>query len=173
MASPDPRVVVTSHDAAGKSIFSSDNSLEPFAPFGPSKSSFSVFDVRSSVPVSNQEAQSEDYSHSIPRCPPEGVLFGITNFPPHYTVPMHRTLSLDYCIVVSGEIAIELDGGEEKTVKAGDFIVQGGVNHRWRNRGDEVCRVCFVMVGSQKVELEDGSKLEETVITKEMVFSQD
>lgn len=79
---------------------------------------------------------------------------------------MHRTLSIDYACVLSGEITIRLDGGEEKIVRAGDFIVQGGVNHEWVNASDDYTRVLFVMVGSQKVVLEDGRVLEETVFKK-------
>ena len=74
---------------------------------------------------------------------------------------MHRTLSLDYAIVISGEIVIKLDSGEEKTVKAGEFIVQGGVNHQWINRTDETCRIGFVTVGAEKVKLADGTELDE------------
>lgn len=79
---------------------------------------------------------------------------------------MHRTVSLDYAAVISGEIVLRLDSGEEKTVKAGEFIVQRGVNHEWINRGKQVCRIMFVMVGAQKVVLGDGSVLEETVFKK-------
>ncbi|KAH6660475.1 hypothetical protein BKA67DRAFT_530568 [Truncatella angustata] len=160
-----PRLVTTGHKEDGTSIFTSDHVLEPFAPFGPTLSSFSVFDARAGVPVSNQEL-GQDMSKSIPRCPPNGVLFAISNIPPHFSVPMHRTLSLDYCIIMSGEIVLELDGGEEKTLKAGEFIVQGGVNHRWHNRTDEVCRFACVMVGAEKVKLADGEELGETVIKK-------
>ncbi|KAI0132451.1 hypothetical protein BJ170DRAFT_613967 [Xylariales sp. AK1849] len=166
MSLPNPRVVVTGHKADGISVFSSDQVLEPFAPFGPAASSFSVFDSRSAVPISNQ-APTGDSSKAIPRCPPNGVNFCITDLPPQfYGVPMHRTLSLDYCIVLSGEIVLALDGGEEKTVKAGEFIVQGGVNHKWVNRTDETCRIAFVMVGAEKVKLESGEVLEATVLGK-------
>jgi len=79
---------------------------------------------------------------------------------------MHRTLSLDYISVISGEIVLRLDSGEEKTVKAGEFIVQKGVNHEWINRSDSVCRMVVVMVGSQKIVLENGKALEETVFPK-------
>ena len=61
---------------------------------------------------------------------------------------------------------LRLDSGEEKTVKAGEFIVQRGVNHEWINRGKEVCRVMFVMVGAEKIVLGDGRALEETVFKK-------
>ena len=79
---------------------------------------------------------------------------------------MHRTLSLDYAAVISGEIVLRLDGGEEKTIRAGEFIVQKGVNHEWINRGSEVCRMMFVMVGAEKIVLGDGRVLEETVFKK-------
>jgi quercetin dioxygenase-like cupin family protein len=59
-----------------------------------------------------------------------------------------------------------LDSGEEKTVKAGEFIVQKGVNHEWINRSENVCRLLVVMVASEKIVLEDGTALEETVIKK-------
>lgn len=157
----NPRLITTNHKEDGTSVFSSDRSVEPFSPFGPSASSFCTFDARSKVPVCNQEP-SQDLLPSIPRCPPNGVLFAISNFPPRYSVPMHRTLSLDYCIVMSGEIVLELDGGDETTVKAGEVILQGGVNHKWINRTDEVCRVAFVMVGAEKVTLASGETLEET-----------
>ena len=80
---------------------------------------------------------------------------------------MHRTLTLDYAVVISGEIVLRLDGGEEKIIKAGEFIVQRGVNHEWINRSEwEVCRIVSVMVGSEKIVLEDGRVLEETVFGK-------
>jgi quercetin dioxygenase-like cupin family protein len=79
---------------------------------------------------------------------------------------MHRTISLDYIAVMSGEIVLRLDGGEEKIVKAGEYIVQKGVNHQWINRTQEQCRIMVVMVGAEKITLEDGTTLEETVIPK-------
>jgi quercetin dioxygenase-like cupin family protein len=75
---------------------------------------------------------------------------------------MHRTLSLDYCVVLSGSIWIQLDGGEEMEVKTGEMVVQRGTNHLWSNRGEVPCRVLFVMVGSEAVELKDGRVLKET-----------
>ena len=69
--------------------------------------------------------------------------------------------------MLSGEIVLELDSGEEKTVRAGEFIVQRGVNHAWHNRSEtEACRIVFIMVGAEGVKLEGGEVLEETVILK-------
>lgn len=164
-ADSNPRVVVTTHAADGTSIFGSDGEVPLFKPFGPAVSSFAIFDMRGAVPVSNQETIGE-YGETLPRCPPGGILFSITNIPSKFTVPMHRTLSLDYAVVLTGEIVIKLDNGEEKTVYPGEYIIQGGANHQWINRTDETCRMMFVMVSAEKVKLLDGTELEETVIRR-------
>jgi quercetin dioxygenase-like cupin family protein len=79
---------------------------------------------------------------------------------------MHRTLSLDYAVVLSGEIVLKLDGGREKTIKAGEVVVQRGTKHEWHNRTGEWCRCLVVMVGSEGVRLGDGTVLDETVLGK-------
>ena len=61
---------------------------------------------------------------------------------------------------------LRLDGGEEKTIRAGEFIVQRGVNHEWINRSENACRIMAVMVGSEKIVLGDGTVLDETVFKK-------
>lgn len=58
---------------------------------------------------------------------------------------MHRTETLDYGIVIAGEIVLVLDA-EERVLKAGDVIVQRGTNHAWANRSGEVCRMAFILV---------------------------
>lgn len=75
-------------------------------------------------------------------------------------------VSLDYCVVLSGEIILELDNGDEKTVKAGEFIVQGGANHRWINRTDGTCRIACVMVGAEKIKLANAEELDATAFKK-------
>ena len=160
-----PRLVVTSHTKDGVSVFESDAQTNLFSPFGPHGSSFGRFHSRLSVPVSNVTSP-PNLSNTIPRCPPAGVLFCTTDIAPGFAVPMHRTVSLDYIAVISGEIVLRLDGGEEKTVKAGEFIVQKGVNHQWINRTTEYCRIMVVMVGSEKIVLENGTILDETIIKK-------
>ena len=160
-----PRLVVTTHTKDGTSIFESDAQVNLFWPFGPAVSSFARFHSRLRVPVSNVTSP-PDLSNTIPRCPPEGVTFCTTDIPPNFTVPMHRTISLDYIAVISGEIVLRLDGGDEKTIKAGEYIVQKGVNHQWMNRSAEPCRMMVVMVGSEKIVLENGTVLEEIVPKK-------
>ena len=58
---------------------------------------------------------------------------------------MHRTETIDYGIVVEGEIALILDEGET-TVRAGDIVVQRGTNHGWANRSGRNCRIAFVLI---------------------------
>jgi len=62
---------------------------------------------------------------------------------------MHRTRSLDYAVVLSGEIDMMLDDSIVH-VRAGDVIVQQATNHAWVNRGTEPCRMLFVLMDSQE-----------------------
>ncbi len=68
--------------------------------------------------------------------------------------------------MLSGEIIVRLESGEEKTVKAGEFIVQGGVNHQWVNKTDEMCRIGFLAVSAEKVRLADGTELDEIAVSR-------
>jgi mannose-6-phosphate isomerase-like protein (cupin superfamily) len=69
---------------------------------------------------------------------------GLRGLPPSHPF-MHRTRTLDYVVVLQGEIDMLLD---DTTVhlKAGDVMVQQGTNHAWVNRGTEVCRIALVLV---------------------------
>jgi len=68
--------------------------------------------------------------------------------PPRHPM-MHRTRSLDYAIIMSGEIDMLLDDGEVH-LKAGDVVVQQATNHAWVNRGRKPCRVAFILMDSQE-----------------------
>jgi len=61
---------------------------------------------------------------------------------------MHRTQTVDYGIVLSGELTLILDRGET-IVRAGDIVIQRGTNHAWANRTGETCRVAFVLTDGQ------------------------
>jgi mannose-6-phosphate isomerase-like protein (cupin superfamily) len=62
---------------------------------------------------------------------------------------MHRTRSLDYAIVLTGEIDMQLDETQVH-LNAGDVLVQQGTNHAWINNGTQICRVAFVLVDAQE-----------------------
>lgn len=74
--------------------------------------------------------------------------------------PMHRTNSIDYGIVLEGEIELELDDGAKRTVGQGGIIVQRGTNHLRRNTTDKVCRIAFVLIEAPAY-LHDGQPLPE------------
>lgn len=61
---------------------------------------------------------------------------------------MHATDSVDYGIVLSGELELELDDGETTVVRPGTVVIQRGTRHAWRNRTDEPVRVAFVLIGA-------------------------
>lgn len=61
---------------------------------------------------------------------------------------MHRTETIDYGIVMEGEIVLIMDEGET-IVRAGDIVVQRGTNHGWANRSNSNCRICFVLIDGE------------------------
>lgn len=58
---------------------------------------------------------------------------------------MHRTETVDYGIVIEGEVSLILDNGEA-ALKRGDVVIQRGTNHAWANRSDQMCRMLFILV---------------------------
>ncbi len=104
----------------------------------------SVFRIVDFPPTSKEvEALPPDYQHKIigDHAPKRGR-------PPRHPM-MHRTRTIDYAIVMSGEIDMLLDEGEVH-LKAGDVVVQQATNHAWVNRGKDICRVAFVLMDAQE-----------------------
>lgn len=71
---------------------------------------------------------------------------------------MHRTQTLDYGIVIFGEIELELDSGEKRTLRSGDTCIQRGTNHLWRNTTDKWVRIAFILLHSKPIVI-DGKQL--------------
>jgi hypothetical protein len=63
---------------------------------------------------------------------------------------MHTTRTVDYGVVLSGEIWLELDDGAKRNLKAGDCVIQNGTRHAWRNLSDRECVMAFVIVGARQ-----------------------
>ena len=61
---------------------------------------------------------------------------------------MHRTESLDYAVVLEGEITMLLDD-QDVLLKAGDIVIQRGTNHAWSNRTDEDATIAFVLIDAE------------------------
>jgi len=104
----------------------------------------SVFRIVDFPPVPKEvDALPLDYQHKIigDHSPKRGLA-------PRHPF-MHRTRSIDYAIIMSGEIDMLLDDGELH-FKAGDVLVQQGTNHAWVNRGSETCRIAFILIDGQE-----------------------
>jgi quercetin dioxygenase-like cupin family protein len=80
--------------------------------------------------------------------PPNGTRFTVNEFPPGSSSPMHRTETIDYGVVISGEIEMQTDD-ESVTLRAGDVVVQRGTNHRWVNHGSVPARIAFVLIDAE------------------------
>jgi quercetin dioxygenase-like cupin family protein len=88
-------------------------------------------------------------SRIIGTAPPVyGSRFAIVDFPPGNDPFMHRTNSIDYVIVLEGEIEMDMDDSTVR-MKAGDVMVQRGTNHAWANRGTARARLAFVLIDGE------------------------
>lgn len=63
---------------------------------------------------------------------------------------MHTTETVDYVVILSGEVWLELDDGKAVLVKAGDTVIQNGTRHAWRNRAEQPCVLAAVMIGAER-----------------------
>lgn len=80
--------------------------------------------------------------------PPSGTRFTINDLPPGMPGVVHRTETVDYCIVLAGEVDMEMDQSSIH-LKAGDVVIQRGTNHSWINRGTEPARIAFVLIDAK------------------------
>ncbi|KAF7954488.1 hypothetical protein EAE96_005609 [Botrytis aclada] len=81
-----------------------------------------------------------------------GTVVRFVDFAPGIACPMHKTVSLDYGVVLEGTIELELDSGEKKIMQRGDVCVQRATNHAWRNvtEGEGWARMMFVLTAVEK-----------------------
>lgn len=157
---------ITTHASSGTAVL--DNSLPSAASWtGAGTAKFFLGYSTTSFPASlSSDADIRTYS-SFLSAPPGLVVSGgtvlrIVDMMPGETSPMHRTTSLDYGVVLEGEVELILDGGEKKTLKRGDTCVQRGTNHAWRNCSQtEWSRMLYVLTDAEPVKLEGGKTLEE------------
>lgn len=116
------------------------------------------------VDVSN-DTDVKTYKHYQQNPPgitiPGGTVLRVVDMPPGSTSPMHRTVSLDYGVVLEGTIELILDSGEVRTMRRGDVCVQRGTNHAWRNASpDSWARMLYVLQECKPIEIA-GKQLRE------------
>ncbi|KAL2795239.1 hypothetical protein BJX66DRAFT_302109 [Aspergillus keveii] len=89
-----------------------------------------------------------------------GSLIRVVDFPPNSQGHNHRTLSLDYAILLQGELELVLEDGSRSIIRPGDIVVQQATMHQWNNLTDKPCRIVFVLMPSQAPEA-NGKELED------------
>jgi hypothetical protein len=143
------RRVVTGHDAAGKSIVVSDGPPPQHHPMqGPGVGAdfVEIWSVAEPVPSLTATEALEPNERSFTIMPASGHLLRIIDiYPPHQggrRTVMHRTSTLDYVVVIEGEVVLVLDDSEV-TLRKSDAVVQRGTNHAWENRSDQPARLAF------------------------------
>jgi mannose-6-phosphate isomerase-like protein (cupin superfamily) len=63
---------------------------------------------------------------------------------------MHTTETVDYAVVLDGEVWLELDDGKEVHLRAHDIVIQNGTRHAWRNKGPKPVKMAFVLIGARR-----------------------
>ena len=155
--SPPVRRIVTGHDEAGRAIIRSDDML-PVEPIPSGDAAFSLIWTTASVPADNND-DTDGRSRDAGLTLHQGSVIRIVDMLPGGVSPFHRSSSIDYGIVLSGEVELELDDGAVTTAFAGDIIVQRGTIHLWRNpSATENCRIAFVLIEA-KPRMVDGKPL--------------
>ena len=144
-----PRRVVTGHDENGKSIVISDGTPPQHHEMnGPAIGTdfFEMWGDSNLVPILTSVPDSEPNERAFTIMPATGHLIRILDvYPPKdggKRTVMHRTQTLDYAVVIEGEIVLILEGSEV-VLKQGDLVVQRGTNHAWENRSDKLTRMAF------------------------------
>ncbi len=144
-ASPPVRRIVTGHDSAGKAVFRSDQSF-PVEPIPSGDAAFSLVWTTASVPVDNND-ETDGRMRDAGLTLNQGSVIRVVDMLPGGQSPMHRSNSIDYGIVLSGAVELELDDGAVTTARAGDIIIQRGTIHLWRNPSTtQSCRIAFVLI---------------------------
>lgn len=121
------RRVVTDHDAKGRSTVSIDEQC------------------------SNVISRRPGHQSCVAFTGPDGTIFRIVRYEPGVAPRNHRTATIDYAVVMSGEIDMRLDDGVVVRLRAGDTLVQQATLHDWINNGKEPCVIAFVLVPAKAV----------------------
>ena len=143
------RRVITGHDANGKAVVKIDEVARNVTSGRPGASAVNIWTTEG-FPANNDGADDEG-QRKVATTLPNGTIFRIIEFAPGLAARNHRTDSIDYIVVISGEIEMELDDTLVR-LKAGDVMVQRGTIHNWINRGTAPCVLAVILVDAKSVE---------------------
>jgi quercetin dioxygenase-like cupin family protein len=140
------RRVVTGHDDQGRARVLIDETVKNVMSQRPG-ALYSVIWSSEGFPVNN-DGEADPSGKKIGTTIPNGTVFRIVSFGPGVAPRNHRTDSIDYAVVMSGEIDMDLDG-QIIHLKAGDVLVQRGTIHNWINKGTEPCVIAFTLISAK------------------------
>ena len=149
------RRVVTGHDAQGRARVAIDELCRNVISRRPRHASCVVWST-GAFPADNGDER-DGAAREVATTDPNGTVFRIVEYAPGVAPRNHRTESIDYAVVLAGEIDMELEG-ESVHLRAGDVLVQRGTVHNWVNRGTVPCVIAFVLVAAKPLE-RNGRKL--------------
>jgi quercetin dioxygenase-like cupin family protein len=144
------RRVVTGHDSQGRAVVAIDEMSQNLRSARPGATACVVW-TSQGFPVDNT-GEADEGLRETGTTLDNGTVFRILELAPGNTPRMHRTDSLDYAVIMSGEIDMELDGSTTH-LTAGDVVVQRGTVHNWVNRGTQPCVIAFVLIAAKPVEV--------------------
>jgi quercetin dioxygenase-like cupin family protein len=146
MPGPLVRRVVTGHDAEGRAVIDIDEVKQD--------ERFTLIWTTEGFPVDNTNA-ADGGKRDVGIALPGGTVCRIGELPSGAHSPMHRTNSVDYGIVLEGELDMEVDGGEVVHLKAGDVVVQRGTNHAWINNSGAPAKMAWILIAAHPVKIGD------------------
>jgi quercetin dioxygenase-like cupin family protein len=142
------RRVVTGHDEKGRAMVLIDEISRNVVQARPGAQA-TVLWTDEGFPVDNS-GSTDASARKVGTTLDNGIVFRVVSFGPGVAPRNHRTDSIDYATVISGEIDMELDGTTVH-LKAGDVLVQRGTIHNWVNKGTAPCVIAFVLVAAKPV----------------------
>lgn len=155
---PPIQRVVTGHDGNGRACFVSEDVREPqLVPTG--DANFLLLWTTPTVPADNND-ETDGRERNVGTTLTGGSAFRIVDMLPGGESPFHRTNSIDYGIVLEGEVELELEDGRKKTIGQHGVIIQRGTNHLWRNTTNKPCRIAFILIEAPAY-LHNGVPLDE------------
>ena len=143
------RRVVTGHDKNGRAIVAIDEIAKNVAQTRPGANAAVIW-TSEGFPVDN-DSDADTSGRKVGTTLANGTVFRVVSFGPGVAPRNHRTDSIDYAVVMAGEIDMELDDGQSVHLKAGDVLVQRGTIHNWVNKDTTPCVIAFTLVAAKPV----------------------
>jgi quercetin dioxygenase-like cupin family protein len=157
-----PSRYITTHNSEGKAIVDTTlNSDAPFYELPGGVAHFALGYATKEFPAKlTNNADIESYQGFLTNQPglsvSTGTVLRYVDMCPGHVSPMHRTVSLDYGVVLEGEVELILDSGDKRVLKRGDVAVQRATMHAWRNTSEtDWARMLYVLLPSTAPQVGD------------------